>query len=68
MKVRFNLNSGANSESNNQSEWIDVEKLGYTNDEWIDLDESDKRYEARMYFLDHGLPEIYYEEDVGEDG
>ena len=64
MKVRFNLNSGANAYSNNRSEWIDTEELGFTEEEWLDLDETGKYHEAEMYFLGDRLPEISYEECV----
>ena len=63
MKVRFNLDSGANIHSNNQTEWLDtVDDLGMEEGEWEAMND-DQRYEAQVeYWNGDGHPEIYAEE------
>tara|TARA_R110000851_G_scaffold3631_1_gene14836 strand:+ start:165 stop:365 length:201 start_codon:yes stop_codon:yes gene_type:complete len=64
MKVRFNLDSGENIDSNNQTDWLDtVEDLGLEEGEWEKLND-DKRYEMQVeWFNGDGYPEYSYDEE-----
>ncbi len=61
MKVRFNLNNGANIHSNRESGWLDtVEDLGLDVGEWEAYTDNEKYQMAEEWAADH--IEIYYEE------
>lgn len=63
MKVRFFLNSDANHEATNIGEWVDtVDDLELAEGEWESFTDDQKHSAARDYWLENGLPEIYYEE------
>tara|TARA_R110002096_G_scaffold327284_1_gene521241 strand:- start:842 stop:1036 length:195 start_codon:yes stop_codon:yes gene_type:complete len=64
MKVRFNLDSGANIHSNNQTGWLDtIEDLGLEEGEWESLSD-DERHEMQVeWFNGNGYPEYSYDED-----
>ena len=62
MKVKLNVNSGANIHSNNSSGWLDpVKDLGLDEGEWETLSDEDK-WEFAREWADNYI-EIYYEED-----
>lgn len=64
MKVKFNVNSGANIHSNNESDWLDpVEDLGYDEGDWEDLTDDEKYKEAELWAWQAAGLEIYYEEE-----
>ena len=66
MKVQFNVNSGANIHSNNESGWLDtVEDLGLAEGEWESLTDDEKYKETIEYWQAMGQPEIFYEEKEG---
>ncbi len=61
MKVRFNVDSGANIHSNNESEWFDpVEDLGFEEGEWQKFSDDEKWEQANIWAQDY--LEINYEE------
>ena len=63
MKVQFNLNSGANIYSTNESGWYDtVEDLGLEEGEWEKMTDDEKYNECVEYWNGMGYPEMYYEE------
>ena len=65
MKVRFNLDSGANIYSNNQTSWLDtVEDLELEDGEWERLTDEEK-YEIQVeWWNGEGNPEYYFEEET----
>lgn len=63
MKVQFNINSGANIHSNNESGWLDtVEDLGLEEGEWEAMSDDEKWEITEEYWRGMGQPEIFYEE------
>ena len=64
MKVQFFLNSGANIDSCNESDWLDtVKDLGYDDGEWESMSDDEKYQSAIEYWGSFGYPEIYYKEE-----
>lgn len=64
MKVRFNLNSGANIHSTNDTGWLDtVNDLGLDEGEWEAYSDDDKYKLVEEYWNGMGYPEMYFEED-----
>ena len=61
MKVKFNIDSGANIHSNNESEWFDpVDELGLKEGEWEKLTDDEKWDSAREWasnYLEIGFEE-----------
>jgi hypothetical protein len=64
MKVRFNLNSGANVHSNHDTGWLDtLEDLGMDDGEWESMTEDEKYDYVAEYWNGMGYPEMFYEEE-----
>ena len=63
MKVEFYVNSGANIHSCNKSELMNVEELGYSEEEWNNLTEDEKWKEAEQWANEY--LEIGYIEEEG---
>lgn len=59
MKVKFNMAIGMETE---ESGFVDVSSLGYTEGEWNDLDEDAKMKEAEGWAWNNGLS-VWYEEE-----
>ncbi len=63
MKVRFNVDSGANIHSNNDSEWFDVvEDFDLEEGEWEKYTD-DQKWEFAKEWADERI-EIWYEEEA----
>lgn len=59
MKVKFLMAVGMTTKESNS---VDVESLGYTEEEWNDLDENAKMREAEDWAWNNGLS-VWYEEE-----
>jgi len=62
LKVKFYIDSGANDNNKNETEWMDLDDIGLDEEDWKGLSDYEKTEQAEMYAESYMNMKIGYEE------